>query len=88
VRALTVGFFIGYPIGRLLESFRSARSDVTVDVMRIYWSDQTAALLDGRVDVAFVHLPIDDDGLVLLHLYPMPRVALLPASHHSRIATS
>lgn len=81
VRALTVGFFIGDPIGRLLESFRSVRPDVTVDVIRIYWSDQTAALFDGRVDVAFVHLPIDDDGLVLLHLYSMPRVALLPASH-------
>jgi DNA-binding transcriptional LysR family regulator len=81
VRALTVGFFIGDPIGRLVEAFDSSHPDVTVDLVRIYWSDQTAVLFDALVDVAFVHLPIDDDGLVLLRLYSTPRVALLPASH-------
>ena len=81
VRALTVGFFIGDPIGRLLEAFRATRGDVTVDIVRIYWSDQNTVLHDGRVDVAFVHRPIDEDGLALLPLYSMPRVALLPVSH-------
>jgi DNA-binding transcriptional LysR family regulator len=81
VRALTVGFFIGDPIGRLVGTFESEHPSVTIDVARIYWSDQTAVLFDAQVDIAFVHLPIDDDGLVLLRLYSTPRVALLPASH-------
>jgi DNA-binding transcriptional LysR family regulator len=78
---LTVGFFIGDPISRVVRALHSAHPELTVEVVRIYWSDQPAALLDGRVDVAFVHLLIADDGLTLLRLYSSPRVALLPASH-------
>jgi DNA-binding transcriptional LysR family regulator len=81
VRPLTVGFFIGDPISRLVRAFRSAHPGVTVDVVRIYWQDQPRALLDGRIDVALVHLPIDEDGLTLVRLYRSGKVALLPASH-------
>jgi DNA-binding transcriptional LysR family regulator len=81
VRALTVGFFIGDPVSRLVKAFGSTHPDVTVDVARIYWSDQTNVLFDGQVDVAFVHTPIDEARLDLLRLYTTQRVALLPASH-------
>jgi DNA-binding transcriptional LysR family regulator len=78
---LTVGFFIGDPVGRLARAFTEVRPEVTLEVIRIYWSDQTDVLRDGRVDVAFVHLPIDEDGLAVARLYTEPRLALLPASH-------
>jgi len=82
VRRLTVGFFIGDPISRLVvRAFRAAHPDVTVDAVRIYWHDQPRALLDGRVDVALVHLPIDEEGLALVRLDRSPKVALLPSSH-------
>jgi DNA-binding transcriptional LysR family regulator len=38
-------------------------------------------LHDGRAELAFVHLPIDDRGLQLLHVRSEPRVAVLPEDH-------
>jgi DNA-binding transcriptional LysR family regulator len=43
--------------------------------------DQREVLLDGRADVAFVHLPIDDQGLDVLQVRSEPRVAVLPIDH-------
>jgi DNA-binding transcriptional LysR family regulator len=80
-RPLTVGFFIGDPITRVSRALHAAHPEISVEVVRIYWNDQPAALLDGRVDVAFVHRPIDDGGLALLRLYSSRRLVLLPASH-------
>jgi DNA-binding transcriptional LysR family regulator len=77
VGTLTVAFFIGDPISRVVRAFSVSHPEITVDVARIYWSDQTDVLLDGRADVAFVHLPIDEEGLAVAHLY----FALLPADH-------
>jgi DNA-binding transcriptional LysR family regulator len=81
--ALTVGFLVGDPIIALVRAFDAAHphTDIDIDVERIYWSDQPAALLDDHLDVSFVHLPMDGDGLDLTDLYPAPRLALLPGSH-------
>lgn len=79
--ALTVGFFVGDPIIQLVRAFDAAHPDTDLDVHRIYWSDQPGALLDEDIDISFAHLPIDDDGLDLAHLYSSPRLALLPATH-------
>jgi len=78
---LTVGFFVGDPIIQLVRAFDAMHNDVDTDVERIYWSDQPGALLDDHIDLSFVHLPMDDDGLDLAHLYSSPRLALLPGSH-------
>lgn len=78
---LTVGFLVGDPIIALVRAFDAAHPDIDVDVERIYWSDQPAALLDDQVDVSFVHLPMDNDGLELARLYASPTMALLPAGH-------
>lgn len=78
---LTVGFLVGDPIIQLMRAFDAAYPDTEVEVERIYWSDQPRALLDDRLDVSFVHLPMDDDGLSLARLYSSPTVALLPGSH-------
>jgi DNA-binding transcriptional LysR family regulator len=78
---LKIGFYIGDPISRLVRAFRNGRPETIVEVVRIYWSDQPEALLDGRVDVAFVHLPMAEEGMCLLRLFSSPRLALLPATH-------
>ena len=78
---LTVGFLVGDPIIQLVRAFDARHPDIDIEVERIYWSDQPQALLDDHLDVSFVHLPIDDDGLSLARLYSSPTVALLPASH-------
>jgi DNA-binding transcriptional LysR family regulator len=81
MRTVTIGFFIGDPVGSLARALRDTQPDVNIEVIRIYWSDQREVLLDGRADVAFVHLPVDEDGLSLLHVGYEPRVALLSAAH-------
>ncbi len=38
-------------------------------------------LLDGRIDIGYVRLPIDEAGLRIAPLYTEPQVAVLPAGH-------
>jgi DNA-binding transcriptional LysR family regulator len=58
--SLRVGFKAG-AAGRLLtptvKTFETEHPDVEVRLSRLEWSDQVDALLDDRVDVAFVWLP-------------------------------
>jgi len=54
---------------------------VIVDVRRIEQDDQAPMLLDGRIDIGYVRLPIDETGLRVAPLYTEPRVAVLPAGH-------
>ena len=78
---LTIGFFIGDEFTSARQAFSETHPDVAINVLRIYWHDQTEVLLDGTVDVAFVHLPLDDRGLELVPVRSEPRVAVLPVSH-------
>ncbi|MFK0280503.1 LysR substrate-binding domain-containing protein [Streptomyces sp. NPDC090499] len=43
--------------------------------------DQEQLILDGTVDLAYVRLPVREDGLDLRPLYSEPRVAMLPDRH-------
>jgi DNA-binding transcriptional LysR family regulator/DNA-binding Xre family transcriptional regulator len=78
--ALTVGFLVGDPIIPLARAFCATHPDTDLEAERIYWFDQPEALLHGHVDISFVHLPMDDEGLALAHLYASPRIAL-PGDH-------
>ncbi|HJP77062.1 MAG TPA: LysR family substrate-binding domain-containing protein, partial [Pseudonocardiaceae bacterium] len=51
------------------------------DVQRIEADEQAPMLLDGRIDIGYVRLPIDETGLRLAPLYTEPRVAVLPTGH-------
>ncbi|WP_045875886.1 LysR substrate-binding domain-containing protein [Pseudofrankia sp. DC12] len=78
---LTVGFRAGIPVIPAARAFEARHPDVVVDVQRIEWDDQAPMLLDGRIDVGYVRLPIDETGLRVTPLYTEPRVAVLPAGH-------
>ena len=78
---LTIGFFVGDDFSAAREAFRARHPGATIELLRIYWHDQTQVLLDGRADVTFVHLPIDDQGLEVLHVRSENRVAVLPLDH-------
>jgi DNA-binding transcriptional LysR family regulator len=78
---LMVGFRAGIPVAAAEQLFAVQHPDVLVDVRRIEWDDQAAMLLDGRIDLGFVRLPIDEAGLRVVPLYSEPRVAVLPAGH-------
>ncbi|MFE5374395.1 LysR family transcriptional regulator [Streptomyces mirabilis] len=78
---LMVGFRAGIPVIPAARAFEDRHPDVVVDVQRIEGDDQAAMLLDGRIDVGYVRLPIDEAGLRVTPLYTEPRVAVLPAGH-------
>ncbi|MFH9968813.1 LysR family transcriptional regulator [Streptomyces mirabilis] len=80
-RRLMVGFRAGIPVIPAARAFEDRHPDVVVDVQRIEGDDQAAMLLDGRIDVGYVRLPIDEAGLLVTPLYTEPRVAVLPAGH-------
>ncbi|MEU9883843.1 LysR family transcriptional regulator [Streptomyces phaeochromogenes] len=80
-RRLMVGFRAGIPVIPAARAFEARHPGVVVDVQRIEWEDQAPMLLDGRIDVAYVRLPIDEAGLRVTPLYTEPRVAVLPAGH-------
>ncbi len=78
-RRLMVGFRAGVAVTPAARAFEDRHPDVVVDVQRIEGDDQAAMLLDGRIDVGYVRLPIDEAGLRVTPLYTEPRVAVLPA---------
>ncbi|WP_406145228.1 LysR family transcriptional regulator [Streptomyces sp. NBC_01012] len=80
-RRMTVGFRAGIAVAPAAQLFAARHPDVLVDVQRIEGDDQAPMLLDGRIDVAYVRLPIDESGLRVAPLYTEPRVAVLPARH-------
>jgi DNA-binding transcriptional LysR family regulator len=80
-RRLTIGFRAGIPVMPAARAFEAQHPDVVVDVQRIESDDQAPMLLDGRIDVGYVRLPIDEAGLRVAPLYTEPRVAVLPAGH-------
>jgi DNA-binding transcriptional LysR family regulator len=80
-RRLMVGFRAGIAVTPAIREFATRHPDVLVDVQRIEADDQAPMLLDGRIDVAYVRLPIDEAGLRVTPLYAEPRVAVLPAGH-------
>jgi len=59
------------------DRFRGVRLDVT-DVDQ---PDQRRVLTDGQVELCFVRLPIDDDGLHLIRLYDELPVAWVSKDH-------
>ncbi|MFF3371408.1 LysR family transcriptional regulator [Streptomyces sp. NPDC002680] len=80
-RRIMVGFRAGIAIAPAVQLFAARHPDVLVDVQRLEWDDQAPMLLDGRIDVGYVRLPMDEAGLRVAPLYTEPRVAVLPVGH-------
>jgi len=78
---LMVGFRAGIAVAPAVQQFAGRHPDVLVDVQRIEADEQAPMLLDGRIDIGYVRLPIDEAGLRIAPLYTEPRVAVLPVSH-------
>jgi DNA-binding transcriptional LysR family regulator len=77
----TIGFMPGLIVTPAVRALRLARPDLTVEVIRTTWDDQTDVIHDGRADVSYVRLPIDQRGLQVRPLMAEPRAVVLPTSH-------
>jgi DNA-binding transcriptional LysR family regulator len=80
-RRLMIGFRAGIAVAPAVQQFARRHPDVIVDVQRIEADEQAAMLLDGRIDLGYVRLPVDETGLRVVPLFTEPRVAVLPAGH-------
>jgi DNA-binding transcriptional LysR family regulator len=77
----TVGFMPGITVTQAIRALNVAHPDLTIDVVRTGWDDQVDTIRDGRVDVGFVRLPIDETGLKVVPLLSEPRVVALATDH-------
>jgi DNA-binding transcriptional LysR family regulator len=79
--SFVVGFMPGLVVTGPVQALRTAHPELAVDVVRTGWDDQVAVILDGRVDVGFIRLPVDQRGLRVEPLFSEPRMVMLPKGH-------
>jgi len=77
----TVGFMPGLIVTAAVRALTSHHPELTVDVLRTNWDDQTEVIHDGRVDVSYVRLPIEARGLEVRPLLSEARVVVVPFDH-------
>ena len=80
-RTFAVGFMPGLIVTGPVRALSGRHPDLSVEVLRTSWDEQVQALHDGRIDVSFVRLPIDQHGLALRPLFAEPRVVVVPVEH-------
>jgi DNA-binding transcriptional LysR family regulator len=80
--SFAVGFMPGLIVTPVIRALSAAHPELTIDVLRTSWDDQVEVLHDGRVDVSYVRLPIDETGLKVVPLFSEPRLVALPSDHH------
>ena len=79
--SFTIGFMPGLIVTDAIRALAGCHPELTVNVLRTNWDDQTAVLHDGRADVSYIRLPVDQSGLQVQALLAEPRVAVFPAGH-------
>jgi len=79
--SFTIGFMPGLIVTEAVRALAGRYPQLTVDVLRTNWDDQTEVLHDGRADVSYIRLPVDQSGLQVQALLAEPRVAVLPSGH-------
>jgi DNA-binding transcriptional LysR family regulator len=80
-RTFAVGFMPGLLVTGPVRALGRAHPDLAVEVLRTGWDNQVLALHDGRVDVSYLRLPVDAQGLAVRPLFTEPRVVMLPTEH-------
>jgi len=86
--SFTIGFMPGLIVTDAVRALAGCHPQLTVNVLRTGWDDQTAVLHDGRADVSYIRMPADQGGLRIQALLAEPRVAVLPAGHRAILRTS
>ncbi len=64
----------------IIREFARRAPHLRIDVVFTAVTEQVDFLIDGRVDVCFVRLPLAEHAFTVLPLFPEPRVAAVPSS--------
>lgn len=76
-----IGFVPGVTLAKWARIWAERRPLVPLEVRLTSQREQTAALHDGLVDVAFVRLPVQREGLSVIPLYAETAVVVVPKDH-------
>ena len=79
--SLRVGFVAGVMPDKWARIWAERMPQVSLDLVVVADEDQTAVLDDGRVDMCFVRLPVDQERLHLIRLYDEIPVVVAPKDH-------
>ncbi|MCG5436160.1 LysR family transcriptional regulator [Micromonospora foliorum] len=77
----TIAFMPGVLVTAEARAIGQRHPDLAVNVVRTSWEDQADIVREGRADVSYVRLPVDQRGLRLRPLFTEPRVVVLPTDH-------
>ncbi|MEU1980833.1 LysR substrate-binding domain-containing protein [Nocardia sp. NPDC019395] len=78
---LRVGFVPGVTVTKWERIWARRFPDTPLELVAVAQADQEAALREGRVDMCFVRLPIDRDGMNAIPLYRELPVVVAPKDH-------
>lgn len=76
-----VGFVPGVSPGKWLRTWRERQPDLPLEAEQVAVADQRDLLTAGALDMCFVRLPIDHDGLHLIPLYAEVPVVVAAKDH-------
>ena len=65
----------------MIRSYRAARPDVEITLLELTSFEQIAALKEGRIDVGFGRIPMDDPALDRQLLRNEKLIAAVPDGH-------
>lgn len=78
---LRVGFVPGVTVTKWDRIWRERFPEVPLELIPVPMREQEAAVREGRVDMAFVRLPVDREGLDAIPLYREVPVVVVPKDH-------
>ncbi|MFH9011750.1 LysR family transcriptional regulator [Streptomyces sp. NPDC017943] len=81
IERLAIGFMPGLLVTPIVQGLRQSFPDIRIELVRTGWDDQVETILDGRVDLGLVRLPVPRRGLQVEVLFHEERVVVLSASH-------
>ncbi|AFU04139.1 LysR family transcriptional regulator [Nocardia brasiliensis] len=79
--ALRVGFVPGVTVSKWTRIWGERFPDIPLEVVALPMAAQESALRDEQVDLCFVRLPIDRDGMSAIPLYREVPVVVVPKDH-------
>jgi DNA-binding transcriptional LysR family regulator len=82
---LRVGIVPGVTVSKWSRVWAERLPDTPLEIVLTTPETQASVLRDAEVDMSFVRLPIDDDGLTLIPLWTETAVVVLPRDHEASL---
>ncbi|MFD3444875.1 LysR family substrate-binding domain-containing protein [Microbacteriaceae bacterium 4G12] len=82
---LRVGIVPGVTVSKWSRVWAERMPDTPLEIVLTTPQTQATALRDVEIDMSFVRLPIDDEGLTLIPLWTETAVVVLPRDHEASL---